>query len=205
MNIRFGSVAAVACATLWLCITAANATSVVAPAFEEMVDKADLVFVGKVIGSRAEWRSVGPGRVIFTLVEFETQEVLEGNAGASVTLQFLGGTVGGVTLEVADVPRFNAGDRVVLFVEGNGVQFCPVVGVFHGKFGLRKDDKASHDIVLMHDGKPLRDVAEIGKGKGAEFASKQSTVSIPADREPMSVDDFKQRIRSHLAKKSAHD
>src|SRR5207244_9073545 len=139
MNIRFGSVAAVACATLWLCITAANATSVVAPAFEEMVDKADLVFVGKVIGSRAEWRSVGPDRVIFTLVEFETQEVLKGNAGASVTLQFLGGTVGGVTLEVADVPRFNAGDRVVLFVEGHGVQVCSVVGVFHGKFGLRKD------------------------------------------------------------------
>ena len=205
MNIRFGSVAVVVCATMWLFIAVAKATSVVAPAFEEMADKADLVFEGKVIGSRAEWRSVAAGRVIFTLVEFETQEVLKGNAGVSVTLQFLGGTVEGVTLEVADVPRFNPGERVVLFVEGNGVQFCPVVGVFHGKFGLRKDDKNGRDIVLMHDGKPLRDVAEIGAGKGAEFGSKRSNLSIPADREPMSVDDFKKRIRSHLAKTPAHE
>src|SRR5437762_2541149 len=200
MNIRFGSVAAVACATLWLCITAANATSVVAPAFEEMVDKADLVFVGKVIGSRAEWRSVGPDRVIFTLVEFETQQVLKGNAGASVTLQFLGGTVGAVTLEVADIPRFNIGEREFLFVEGNGIQFCPLVGVFHGKFGVRHDEKSGRDIVVTHAGKPLRDVAEIGAGEGAEFGGRRPRLSIPAEREPMSVEDFKERVRSHLTK-----
>ena len=52
---------------------------------------------------------MGTDRVIFTLVEFETAEVLKGNAGVTVTLQFLGGTVEGVTLEVADVPRFNPG------------------------------------------------------------------------------------------------
>ena len=142
---------------------------------------------------------MGTDRVIFTLVEFETAAVLKGNAGLSVTLQFLGGTVGGVTLEVADVPRFNTGDRVFLFVEGNGVQFCPLVGVFHGKFGVRRDEKSGRDIVVTHDGKALRDVAEIGARESGEFGGKRRRLAIPAERGPMSVEDFKERIRSHLA------
>ena len=180
-----------------------NATTVIPPTFEEMTDRAELIFVGKVVSSRAEWRTVGTDRVIFTLVEFERQEVLKGEAGVSVTLQFLGGTVGDVTLEIAGVPKFNAGDREFLFVEGNGVQFCPLVGVFHGKFGVRKDEKTGRDILVMHNGKPLLDVAEIGTGEGAEFGPKRPKLSIPADCEPMSVDDFKTKVREHLKMRAA--
>ena len=121
----------------------------------------------------------------------------------SITLQFLGGTVGGVTLEIDGVPKFSAGDRVLLFVEGNGVQFCPLVGVFHGKFGVRKDQKTGRDTVVMHDGKPLRDTAEIGTGEGVEFALKRVKPFIPADREPMSVDDLKSKVREHLRERAA--
>ena len=180
----------------------ANATTVIPPTFEEMTDRAELIFVGKVVSSRAEWRTVGTNRVIFTLVEFERQEVLKGEAGVSVTLQFLGGTVGDVTLEIAGVPKFNAGDREFLFVEGNGVQFCPLVGVFHGKFGVRRDEKTGRDILVMHNGKPLRDVAEIGTGEGAEFGPKRAELSIPANAEPLSVADFKSKIYDRLANRA---
>jgi hypothetical protein len=190
------------CVSGLLVLTRTNATTVVPPTFEEMTDRADLVFVGKVVDSKAEWRVGDTNQAIFTLVEFHTEEILKGAAAASIRLRFLGGTVGGATLEVVAVPKFEAGDRVLLFVEGNGVQFCPLVGVYHGKFGVRKDDKSSRDIVFMHDGKPLRDVAEIGAGEGAEFGPKRARLSIPAEREPMSLDDFKARIRSHLAKKA---
>ena len=176
----------------------ANATTVIPPTFEELTDRAELVFVGKVVSSRSEWRTVGTKRVIFTLVEFERQEVLKGQAGTSVTLQFLGGTVGDMTLEVAGVPKFNIGDREILFVEGNGVQFCPLVGVFHGKFGVRKDEMTGREIVLMHNGKPLRDLGEIGTGVGAEFGPKRPKPTIPADRAPMSPGDFKTMVREHL-------
>lgn len=201
MNIRMKTRAVAVCAVAWLSLTGAKATTVIPPTFEEMTDRADLVFVGKAVASRAEWRTVGTNRVIFTLADFEAVEVLKGNAEKLVTLQFLGGTVGEVTLEVSGVPKFNAGDRVLLFVEGNGVQFCPLVGVFHGKFGVRKDPTTGRDIVVMHDGKPLRDVGEIGSGEGAEFGPKRAMLSIPVGRAPMSVEDFKERIRSHAAKK----
>src|SRR4051812_42511216 len=137
----------VSVAVLVFGFAAAKATTVIPPTFEEMTDRAELIFVGKVINSRAEWRVAGTNRVIFTLVEFQKEEVLKGEAGASITLQFLGGTVGEVTLEIAGVPKFNPGDREILFVKGNGVQFCPVVGVFHGKFTVRKDDKTGRDIL----------------------------------------------------------
>ena len=192
------------CVSWLLVLSRADATTVVPPTFEEMAERADLVFVGKVVNSQAEWRVVGTNQVIFTIVEFRTEEILKGTTVASVRLRFLGGTVGGVTLEVVAVPKFKAGDRVLLFVEGNGVQFCPLVGVYHGKFGVRKDDKSGRDIVFMHDGKPLRDVAEIGAGEGAQFGPKRAKLSIPVEREPMSLDDFKGRLRSHLARKAMH-
>ncbi len=189
----------------WLGLAVLNATSVVPPTFEEMVDRADMVFVGKVIGSNAAWRTVGTNQVIFTQVEFEAQEVLKGKAGKAVTLQFLGGTVGDVTLEVADVPKFGAGDHVLLFVEGNGVQFCPLVGVFHGKFGLRKDEQSGREIVLMHDGRPLRDVKKIGRGGGQDPASKAAQLSSLPAGDPIAATEFKERIRAQVAKRAARE
>ena len=184
------------------CCATASATTVIPPTFEEMTDRAELIFVGKVVGSRAEMRTVGTNRVIFTLVEFERQEVLKGEAGRSITLQFLGGTVGDVTLEIAGVPKFNLGDREFLFVERNEVQFCPLVGVFHGKFGVRKDEKSGRDILVRHNGKALRDVAEIGVGVGAEFGPKRAKLSTSANAEPLSVADFKSKIRDRLASRA---
>jgi hypothetical protein len=165
-----------------------------------MADRADLIFVGKVISSQAAWQVSGTNQAIFTRVEFHTEEILKGTAEATVQLRFLGGTVSGVTLEVVDVPQFKSGDRVLLFVEGNGVQFCPLVGVYQGKFGVRKDDKSNRDIVLKHDGRPLLDVAEIGAREAAQVAPNRAKLAKAAEREPMSLDDFKARIRSHLAK-----
>src|SRR6185369_14180146 len=80
--------------------TVAVATTVLPPTFEEMVRRADLVFEGKVVGVHSEWRTVEAKQVIFTLVEFQPLDVLKGATGASVTLQFLGGTIGDVTMEV---------------------------------------------------------------------------------------------------------
>ena len=71
--------------------------------------------------------------------------------------------------------------------------------MFHGKFGVRRDEKSGRDIVVTHDGKALRDVAEIGARESGEFGGKRRRLAIPAERGPMSVEDFKERIRSHLA------
>jgi len=163
--------------------------------FEEMTDRADLVFEGKVVSSRAEWRTVGTDRVIFTLVEFERQEVLKGARARQSPCNSL-----------ANGWRRDAGNRWRSKVQrrGSRVPLCrgewssvlPVVGVFHGKFGVRKDEQTGRDILVMHNGKPLRDVAEIGAG--SEFGSRRPKLSLPAAGAPMSADDFKTKVRERL-------
>ena len=68
----------------WLIVFISNATTFVPPTFEEMVDQAELVFVGKAVASRSEWRTVGPNRVIFTVAEFEAENVMKVNAEQSI-------------------------------------------------------------------------------------------------------------------------
>ncbi|HWN96348.1 MAG TPA: hypothetical protein VNT99_15060, partial [Methylomirabilota bacterium] len=143
-----------------------KATSVLAPRFETLVDRAELIFTGHVISQRTEWRNGNGQKSIVTLVSFAVQQVHKGRAAATVTLQFLGGTIGDVTLEVAEMPKFKAGERVVLFVEGNGVNASPIIGFFHGRFLLRKD-RVGREAVWQYNGEPLAAVNEIGRGKRA--------------------------------------
>src|SRR2546429_4711270 len=94
MTNRLNIAAGIVCVIAGLFLSTAKATTVIPPTFEEMADRADLVFVGKVVGSRAEWRSVGADRVIFTLVEFETQQVRKGTPGRLSHYSFWAGLWG---------------------------------------------------------------------------------------------------------------
>jgi hypothetical protein len=152
--------------SLALIVFQSAATTVIAPRFEGLVDRADLIFTGQVTAQRSEWRNNNGQRAIVTLVSFAVQQVHKGRAGSSVMLQFLGGTVGDTTLDVADIPKFKPGERVVLFVEGNGLNASPLVGFYHGKF-LVKQDPMGGDRVLQHNGEPLAAVAQLGRAKSA--------------------------------------
>lgn len=139
-----------------------SATTVAGPSFEQMVERAEVIFTGRMTGQRSEWRNIEGKPAILTFTTFEVLEVHKGSPGAQMELQFLGGTVGDATLEVAAIPKFKRGDRVVLFVEKNGINASPLVGFYHGKFSLQADG-AGGESVAHHDGSPVTDLAEIGK------------------------------------------
>jgi hypothetical protein len=169
----------------------ARATSVRAPDFDTLVDRADLIFTGRVVSQRAEWSSLGGRRSIVTFVSFAVEKVHKGKADSVLALQFLGGTVGDVTMHVAEMPSFKTGERAVLFVENNGLAASPVVGFFHGRFPLRRN-AGSHDEVLKHNGELLADVAEIGRV--------QRSTGTRAASHALSHDEFSARIRQRLAR-----
>lgn len=189
---------------LWMCLRLlpwnARATTVIPPTFEELVDRAELVFAGKALESKAAWQLRGTNRVIVTQVQFEVEEVLKGNAGKRITLEFLGGTVGDVTLEIAGTPSFPAGESVILFVTRNGIQFCPLVGFFHGKFIVQSEPKSGKDMVMTYEHRPLRDTTEIGQGEGAGLAQKRLKIAIPAQQSPMEARTFKAKIKERIGK-----
>ena len=165
-----------------------QATSVRAPGFDALVNRAELIFTGQVLSQHCEWRVIEGRRSIVTLVSFGVERWHKGTSPAVVTLQFLGGTMGEITLSVLEMPQFKTGERTVLFVEGNGVAACPVIGFFHGRFSLKRDD-SGREIVLMHNGEPLTESAD---------ASHDARINqTPAAPKPaLSHDDFSAVIRA---------
>lgn len=168
-----------------------QATSVRAPSFDALVDRADLVFTGQVLSQHCEWRVVEGRRSIVTLVSFGVERWHKGTSPAVVTLQFLGGTMGEIALSVSEMPKFKVGERTVLFVEGNGVAACPVIGFFHGRFSLKRDN-AGREIVLKHDGEPLTETADVGR------EARVNQISA-APKQALSHDDLSAVVRARVA------
>lgn len=156
-----------------------------------MVQQADLIFTGQVLSQRSEWREARGRTSIVTRVTVGVNELHKGKAGPVVTLQFLGGTVGHVTLDVAEMPRFNPGERVVLFVEGNGSSVSSLVGFYHGKFTVRKTASGA-EVIEQHDGTPWTDPGLPGAKRGAT-----------ASKVAVSPAEFAARIRELVANPNA--
>jgi hypothetical protein len=164
-----------------------RATTVIPPTFDQLVSDAEVIFEGTVTDTRSEWSGQGTERVIVTYVTFKIDDSMKGAPGGSYTIRMLGGTVDGETAEVADAPRFKTGDRDILFVEHNGNQFVPLVGIMHGRFHVQTD-AAGRETVAKDDGASLTNVSKLGQDeKGATTG--------PA----LSAADFKSAIRQKLA------
>jgi len=159
-------------------------TTVIPPSFDELVSRAQMIFQGSVTDVRSEWTGEGAQRHIMSYVTLKVEDAIKGNPGSTVTLRMLGGTVGGETMEVADAPKFKVGDRDILFVENNGTQFVPLVGIMHGRFRVEKDT-TGQDAVFTNEGSPLSDVTQLGKSEKAASAGR-----------PISKQEFRQAIQA---------
>ena len=150
-----------------------SATSILAPDFPRLVKQSELIFTGRVLDQRSTWKNLHGTRSIVTSITFAVDQVHKGRAGATMVLEFLGGTVGDVTLEVDSMPRFRQGERVVLFVERGTGHISPLVGLCHGKFSMRHDTAAGEEIVCAHDGHPVSDVREIGRPRAPRAVKRE--------------------------------
>ena len=126
-----------------LAVPVARATTVIPPTFDQLVTDAEIIFEGTVTAMRSEWAGQGSDRHIVTYVTFKIEDAIKGALGADYTIRMFGGTVDGQTMEVTDAPRFKAGDRDILFVEHNGTQFIPLVGIMHGRFHVQADESGT--------------------------------------------------------------
>src|ERR1700745_1020744 len=161
----------ITCAGILAIGCSALATTVIPPSFDELVSRAEMIFQGSVTDVRSEWTGEGAQRHIMSYVTLKVEDAIKGNPGSIVTLRMLGGTVGGETMEVTDAPKFKVGDRDILFVENNGTQFVPLVGIMHGRFRVKKDE-AGRDAAFMNEGSPLSAVAQLGKNEAAASAGR---------------------------------
>jgi hypothetical protein len=162
-----------------------HATTVIPPSFDQLMTRAQVIFEGEVTGLRSQWIGEGSQHRIVTYVTFKVDDALKGDPGTTYSMRMLGGTVDDRTMEVSDAPKFKVGDHDVLFIENNGSQFIPLVGLQHGRFRVEKD-ASGRQTLLTGDGLPLADVNQLG-GKEETLARSKAALSL---------DDFKSVVRS---------
>lgn len=165
----------------------AQSTTVIPPTFESLVSSAETIFVGEVMDVRSDWVSTRQGRAIKTRVTFKVEDVWKGASGTVTQLEFLGGTVGDMTMKVHGMPEFHSGQRGVLFVSPNNRTASPLVGFWHGRLRIEKDLNGI-DRVRTHDGRSLSNPAELGNNRPGYMLSMT----------PMRLSDFASAVRSRV-------
>ena len=179
-------------ASLALGLSPIAATTVIPPTFDQLVGQAEMIFQGSVTEVRSVWAGEGAQRHIDSYVTFQVEDALKGKPGASFTIRLLGGTVDGETMEVTDSPKFKVGDRDILFVEHNGDQFVPLVGIMHGRFHVQRDEQTGRDFVTTGEGEPVHNLSKLGREEESVTAA-----------EALSPGEFKSQIQTHLSNYSA--
>ena len=175
-----------------LVIANARATTVIPPTFDQLVGDAELIFQGTVTDVRSQWIGDGAERAVVSFITFQIEDALKGNPGGSYTIRMLGGTIDGKTWEVTDAPKFKVGERDILFVEHNGSQFIPLVGIMHGRFHVQTEPNGANEKITKDSGAAMANVAKLGQDEVAA-----------ATGAAMSKADFKAAIRQKLAEKAA--
>jgi hypothetical protein len=97
----------------------AEATLATAMKFEEKVDRAAAIVVGRVVAQESSWDSTRSR--ILTRSTFRIEKTLKGAPAQEITLVTPGGQVGDIAQEYIGVPRFREGDESVVFVRNTSL------------------------------------------------------------------------------------
>ena len=176
---------------LVLAIIPAHATTVIAQDFNSLVSGADYVVRAVVKSVTSEYRTTPRGQAIFTKVELQVLETITGTPPQPLVLQVLGGTVDGVTMRVEGVPQFHVGDEDILFVQNNGTQFFPLVGIMNGKYPVKHDAATGAAYVARSNGTPLYDAKDVKQ----EMGSASTAQAQHPGQAPLSPEAFASKIR----------
>lgn len=114
---------------------AANGTTLLRLSLAQMAQTAQAIARARCVGNMTGWDA----GEIWTFSSFEAEEVWRGAPPAQFTVRLLGGRVGNLTSNVSGVPRFHAGEDVVLFLERTSRGDFSVVSWEQGTFRIQRD------------------------------------------------------------------
>jgi hypothetical protein len=110
---------ALAATAVILTIPSAHASMAVAATFDDKVDHAASIILGKCL--RQEARFDPSGRWIVTYTTFAVERTMKGNPMPEMTIVTPGGEVGGVHQSTIGIPAFHPGAEHVLFVKNSSL------------------------------------------------------------------------------------
>ena len=138
--------------TAWLCgalllsaAATAHATTLLHMSLSKMAHTATAIVHARCVGNSTAWDA----GEIWTFSSFDTKEVWSGSAPARFTVRLLGGRLGNLTSTVSGVPRFRAGEEVVLFLESTPRGDFTVLAWQEGTFRIGRDPRTSEASVTQ--------------------------------------------------------
>jgi hypothetical protein len=160
----------------------------------ELAQQAEVIADVTVTGIQSYWASPAGGKAIHTRVTFSLNSApLKGQVASPFTLDFLGGTVGNHRMEVSGMPKFQVGDRLILFSYGPDKSFVsPVIGFDQGALRVIRDEQNNVDRVYRWWGQPVNE-SQPFNSRGPLSAGTKATQQLGAAN---SVEEFLQRVSS---------
>jgi hypothetical protein len=149
---------------------AAHATVAIAVPFDQKVEAAESIVLGKCVKTRSQYDP--SGRWILTYSTFQVEKALKGQPQQEITVVTPGGEVGGIHQSTVGVPTFERGRDQVLFVRGT--KLGPTVADF---------DQGAYDVVAEAGQRIVRPVPS-----GATRMDEQRGVVVEAEQaQPLST------------------
>jgi hypothetical protein len=160
---------------------AAHATLATAASFEQKVDKAASIILGKCV--RQESRFDPSGRWILTYSTFQVEKSMKGAALPEVTIVTPGGSVGSLHQSSIGIPAFQTGAENVIFVKNSNVG--PTVLYFdQGAYNVKTDASGQRVVAPVPS-----DLVKIDAQRG---------VAVAPDTTPQPLPTFEQRVNETL-------
>ena len=192
-------------ALLLMPISYGNASSVLEVSLNEMLQQSQFVFEGTVTAIEARENIQ---KRIHTYVTFEIKEIIKGKYLSNIiTLSFLGGTIGDVTMAVSDMRLPQIGEHGIYFVESlERLQVHPLYGWSQGHFIVERD-VTGIERVMTNRRLPITAVMDTMQDEQMTSDKERTQVLskgvvrdlvIAKDKEGLTVDEFKRVLHERI-------
>ena len=128
-----------------LAVPAGLATTLARMDLDELTRTAAVVARARCLATSSRWED---GH-LWTLTTFEVTEVWKSETPRTIVVRLVGGQDGHRTVQVDGVPRFRAGEEVVLFLESSGKGELTVTGWAQGTFRIARDPRTREESVTQ--------------------------------------------------------
>jgi hypothetical protein len=145
MKMRFMQRFPALCTGLLICCAGLPGTTLEKMPIARMADLARVIVRAHCVSNSTGWDA----GEIWTITSFDVAETWKGAASEQVIVRLLGGTVGSLTSHVSGIPRFRAGEEVILFLELTARGDFTVVSWEQGTFRVGRDPRSGMEIVTQ--------------------------------------------------------
>lgn len=161
----------------------AEATIAKAMKFDDKVENAAAIVMGRVVAQRSEWDAAR--NWILTYSTFQIEKTLKGMPAQQITIVTPGGQVGDIAQDVVGVPRFAEGEEHVVFVR-NSQAGPTVLYLDQGAYRVEKNDRGDRIVTPLVS--------------SAVLVDSQRGIAVAPER-PRALSEFENTVRDSVRRR----